>query len=60
MTNIKIVKDVYSKYIFSINLILLNCIDVFNVNSIFFHYVPDIKTVKDVYSIDTYNINLIL
>ena len=34
MTNIKIMKDVYSKYIFSINLILLNCIDVFNVNSI--------------------------
>ena len=60
MTNIKIVKSVSSKDIFSINSILWNCIDSFNVNSIFFHYVIDIKIIKDVSLRDTFNINLIL
>ena len=60
MINIKIVKSIYSKDTFSINSILWNCGDAFNVNSIFFHYVTDMKIIKDVFSIDTFNINLIL
>ena len=60
MTNIKIGESVYSKDTFSINSILWNCIDSFNVNLIFFHYVTDMKIIKDVSSSDTFSINLIL
>ena len=60
MTKIKIMEGVFSKDTFSINSILWNCGDAFNVNSIFFHYVTDMKIIKDVSSSDTFSINLIL
>ena len=46
MTNIKIVKNISSKDTFSINSILCNYKDAFNVNSSFFHCVIDMKIVK--------------
>ena len=60
MINIKFVKSISSKNTFSINSILCNCKDVFNVSSIFFHYVIDMKIMKDISSRDTFSINLIL
>ena len=60
MTNIKIVESVSSKYTFSINSILWNCINSFNVNSIFFYCVTDMKIINDVSSRNTFRINLIL
>ena len=57
MTNIKIVKSVSLKDTFSINSIVWNCIDSFNVNS---NFVTDMKVIKDVSSRDAFSINLIL
>ena len=52
-------ESVSSKDTFSINSILWNYINSFNVNSIFFS-VTDMKIIKDVSYRDTFNINLIL
>ena len=38
-------EGVFSKDTFSINSTLLNCKDVFNINSNFFHYTADISLV---------------
>ena len=53
-------ESVSSKDTFSINSILWNYINFFNVNSIFFHNVTNMKMIKDVSYRNTFSINLIL